>query len=149
MEQSQWLEWWEEAGLEAWEDDRWLAHERRNEELAGNTAFAGAGDTGLKGSQRWKRVKELEEDLLRKEKKHLEEKDRDLKVRSEQLEDMMFQMKQMQKMQLGQQEVLRGLIQSQAAPSTASSSAGHPSGLEQSQPEGEGGLKKANTKNPP
>ena len=102
------------------------------------------------GTQRWKRLKELEEDFVRKEKERLEEKDRDLKVRSEQWEDMMSQMKQMQKLQLGQQELLRGLIQSQVASSTASSSAGHSSGLEQSQPaEPEGGLKKANTKNPP
>ena len=110
------------------------------------------------GSQRWRRLKDLEKDLLNREREILEEKEADLRARTEQQQDMMFQMKQMQKMQEEQQELLRGLRESQRASSSAAPASGlkespaaaseaAPGGLKQSQGAAAGGLRQSQKAN--
>eukprot|EP00438_Fugacium_kawagutii_P016890 Skav219041 [mRNA] locus=scaffold2272:713:1453:+ [translate_table: standard] len=83
------------------------------------------------GSQRWRRIKELEQQCLEERREVLAQREENLQAQREQQEELLKQIQLMQKMQEEQTVVLRGLQQSQAASSSAPPAA--PSGLEKSQ----------------
>eukprot|EP00438_Fugacium_kawagutii_P015641 Skav232021 [mRNA] locus=scaffold3326:124447:125382:+ [translate_table: standard] len=83
------------------------------------------------GSQRWRRIKELEQQCLEERREVLAQREENLQAQREQQEELLKQIQIMQRMQEEQAAALRGLQQSQAASSSAPPAA--PSGLEKSQ----------------
>lgn len=119
----------------SWEKD--VQDRRRQHIQAGQWPETRPEEPVKEGSQRWRRMKELEQQNLEERRQLPAQKEEDMKANKEKQEELLKQIQVKRRMQEEQAEMLRGLKQSQAASSSAV-----PSGLEQSQGS-EGGNKKS------